>query len=144
MHWRGHSTLMQELATYDDVVVDVCAELGGRRDAAIEAGIARDRLALDPGLGFAKTADHNWTLLARLAELSALGHPLVVGASRKAFLGQLLSDADGPRSPRARDDATTAISALAALDGAWCVRVHDVRSSRDAVEVARRWGEELP
>jgi dihydropteroate synthase len=143
MHWRGHSTLMQELATYDDVVADVCAELSIRREAAVAAGVERERLALDPGLGFAKTADHNWALLARLSRLAELGHPLVVGASRKAFLGLLLAESGEPRPPRARDDATTAISALAALHGAWCVRVHDVRSSRDAVEVAARWGEEL-
>jgi dihydropteroate synthase len=144
MHWRGHSTLMQELATYDDVVADVGAELATRRDAAVAAGIGTERLALDPGLGFAKTADHNWTLLARLAELAEIGQPLVVGASRKAFLGALLGDGEGPRPPQQRDDATTAISAIAALHGAWCVRVHDVASSRDAVEVALRWGEKVP
>jgi dihydropteroate synthase len=144
MHWRGHSTLMQELATYDDVVADVCAELATRREAAIAAGIDADLLALDPGLGFAKNADHNWSLLTRLADLASLGQPLVVGASRKAFLGALLANGDDVRLPQERDDATTAVSALAALYGAWCVRVHDVRSSRDAVEVARRWGEEVP
>jgi dihydropteroate synthase len=143
MHWRGHSTLMQELATYDDVVADVRAELAARQAAAVAAGIDPARLALDPGLGFAKTAEHNWALLARLDTLDELGQPLVVGASRKAFLGALLATDDGPRPPQERDDATTATSTLAALGGAWCVRVHDVRSSRDAVEVARRWGEEL-
>ena len=142
MHWRGHSTLMQELATYDDVVADVRAELSSRRDAAVAAGIDSERLALDPGLGFAKTADHNWALLAHLADLAVLGQPLVVGASRKAFLGTLLAEGADPRPPQERDDATTAVSAIAALCGAWCVRVHDVRSSRDAVEVARRWGGE--
>jgi dihydropteroate synthase len=142
MHWRGHSTLMQDLATYDDVVADVSKELAERREAAVAAGIDPSVLALDPGLGFAKTADHNWALLASLAELDKLGQPLVVGASRKAFLGALLASDGGPRPPQQRDDATTAISAIAALNGAWCVRVHDVRSSRDAVDVARRWGEE--
>jgi dihydropteroate synthase len=134
---------MQEFATYDDVVADVSKELAARREAALEAGIRPDRLALDPGLGFAKTADHNWSLLARLGSLNDLRQPLVVGASRKAFLGALLAADSSPRPPRERDDATTAISAIAALHGAWCVRVHDVRSSRDAVEVARRWGREL-
>jgi dihydropteroate synthase len=142
MHWRGHSTVMQELATYDDVVDDVRSELADRLKAAVAAGIDRERLALDPGLGFAKTADHNWAILARLEDFGDLGQPLVVGASRKAFLGSLLADDDGVRPPQERDDATTAISAIAALNGAWCVRVHDVRSSRDAVEVARRWAEE--
>jgi dihydropteroate synthase len=144
MHWRGHSTLMQDLAVYDDVVADVSQELAARRAAALGTGISPERLALDPGLGFAKTADHNWALLARLGRLNDLGQPLVVGASRKAFLGALLAGDSAPRPPRERDDATTAISAIAALHGAWCVRVHDVRSSRDAVEVAQRWGKELP
>jgi dihydropteroate synthase len=142
MHWRGHSTSMQDLATYDDVVNDVVAELGARVDAMRSAGIEMARVAVDPGMGFAKTADHNWTLLARLDEVHALGLPLVVGASRKAFLGALLADDDGPRLPAGRDDATTATTVIAALDGAWCVRVHDARSSRDAVAVMARWAEE--
>jgi dihydropteroate synthase len=144
MHWRGHSTTMQELATYDDVVADVISELGSRVDAALAAGISPERLAVDPGLGFAKDADHNWALLAAIDRLAAIGFPLVVGASRKAFLGQLLVDAAGDRRPPAqRDDATAAISALAAMNGVWCVRVHDVRRSRDAVLVAARWRDEL-
>jgi dihydropteroate synthase len=145
MHWRGHSTSMQELAAYEDVVDDVVAELRVRIDAMRAAGIDLARVAVDPGLGFAKTADHNWTLLGRLGELHALGLPLVVGTSRKAFLGALLADDDGPRPPAARDDATTATTAIAALDGAWCVRVHDARGSRDAVAVTSRWAlERLP
>jgi dihydropteroate synthase len=143
MHWRGHSTQMQELAHYDDVVADVRQELSARAETALSAGIQPDRLALDPGLGFAKSAEHNWALLARLSEVADLGYPLVVGASRKAFLGALLADGDEPRPPRDRDDATAAVSALAALFGAWCVRVHDVRSSRDAVAVAHRWAKEI-
>jgi dihydropteroate synthase len=140
MHWRGHSTTMQDRATYDDVVDDVVAELGLRVKAALAAGVASEHLVLDPGLGFAKTADHNWALLAAFDELAAIGYPLVVGASRKAFLGLLLAGETGqPRPPAARDDATAAVSALAALGGAWCVRVHDVRRSRDAVAVATRW-----
>jgi dihydropteroate synthase len=143
MHWRGHSTTMQELAVYDDVVVDVRRELQSRISAALSAGIAPEHLAVDPGLGFAKTADHNWALLASLDEIAALGFPLVVGASRKAFLGQLLVDEDGvPRPAVERDDATAAISALGALRGVWCLRVHDARSSRDAVAVATRWAAE--
>jgi dihydropteroate synthase len=143
MHWRGHSTTMQDRATYDDVVADVVTELRARADAALAAGVARQHLALDPGLGFAKTADHNWALLDALDELSAIGFPLVVGASRKAFLGLLLADETGrQRPPAGRDDATAATSALAAVRGAWCVRVHDVRRSRDAVAVAARWAAE--
>jgi dihydropteroate synthase len=145
MHWRGHSTTMQDLAVYDDVVVDVCRELQARISAALSAGIAPEHLAVDPGLGFAKTADHNWALLASLDEVAALGFPLVLGASRKAFLGQLLADEAGvPRPAAERDDATAAISTLAALREVWCLRVHDARSSRDAVAVATRWAAEEP
>jgi dihydropteroate synthase len=143
MHWRGHSTTMQDLAVYDDVVVDVCRELSARVDAALAAGIAPEHLVLDPGLGFAKTADHNWALLAALDTLADLGYPLMLGASRKAFLGSLLADAAGdPRPPARRDDATAAVSAIAALSGVWCVRVHDAESSRDAVAVGSRWATE--
>jgi dihydropteroate synthase len=129
MHWRGPSADMQTRATYDDVVVDVCAELAARRDAAAAAGV-RD-VILDPGLGFAKNADHNWALLRGLSSLQALGRPLLVGASRKAFLGALL---DG-RPAADRDAATAAITTLAATAGVWGVRVHDVAASADAVRV---------
>lgn len=138
MHWRAHSKTMQEHAVYADVVGEVCAELADRVEAALAAGIAADRLVVDPGLGFAKTAEHSWTLLRSLAALSALGYPVLVGASRKGFLGALLADAEGPRPVDAREDATTAISALAAAAGVWAVRVHLARSSADAVRVAAR------
>jgi dihydropteroate synthase len=129
MHWRGPSADMQTRATYDDVVVDVCAELAARRDAAAAAGV-RD-VILDPGLGFAKNADHNWALLRALPEFNATGFPVLVGASRKAFLGALL---DG-RPAADRDAATAAITTLAAAAGVWGVRVHDVAASADAVRV---------
>ena len=132
MHWRGHSADMQARTTYDDVVADVCAELTRRRDAAEAAGIAD--VVLDPGLGFAKNADHNWALLQHLDVLQALGRPVLVGASRKAFLGRLLDD----RPVTERDAATTAVTVLAAQAGAWAVRVHDVRGSVDAVRVVAR------
>jgi dihydropteroate synthase len=139
MHWRGHSTSMQELADYDDVVTEVRAELEARVDAALRAGIAAERLAVDPGLGFAKTADHNWQLLSALEDLFGLGLPVLVGASRKAFLGLLLADDDGqPRASSERDDATAAITALVAAQGVWGTRVHDAARSRDAVAVATR------
>ncbi len=141
MHWRGHSTVMQQLTRYDDVVTDVAAELAGRRDAALAAGIPSERLVLDPGLGFAKTAAHNWALLARLDELLALGQPLLVGASRKRFLGELLADGDQLRPPRQRDAATTAITTLLA-GRVWGVRTHDVAAQRDAIAVAGRLHEE--
>ncbi len=145
MHWRGHSSTMQDLATYDDVVADVTKELAGRVRAALDAGIRRERLAIDPGLGFAKSAAHNWALLRNLDALQSLGQPVVVGSSRKAFLGQLLCSSDGtPRPPAEREDATAATTALAAVAGVWCVRVHDVGRSLDAVAVAARWAGEAP
>ena len=139
MHWRGYGDRMHELAVYDDVVTDVVAELSARVEAAVAAGVDPAAIVLDPGLGFAKEAEHNWTLLKHLDALMALGHPVLVGASRKRFLGTLLAVDDEPRALDQRDKATDAISALAAAAGAWCVRVHDVRGTRDAVEVAARW-----
>jgi dihydropteroate synthase len=146
MHWRGHSAGMQANAVYDDVVTDVLDELRLRIDAALEAGVRPDCLVLDPGLGFAKDSGHNWELLGRLGEVRALGRPVLVGASRKSFLGRLLADpATGqPRPARDRDAATTAVSVLAAAQGVWCLRVHDVASTLDAVRVTARWGVEAP
>ncbi len=145
MHWRGHSTTMQARATYDDVIADVSAELTVRTDAALAAGIAAERIAVDPGLGFAKKGDHNWEVLGGLDRLRTLGFPLIVGASRKTFLGSLLADSDGVARPvDARDDASAAVSALAAVAGVWCVRVHDVSRSLDAVKVASRWARSTP
>jgi len=141
MHWRGHSTRMDDLATYADVVVDVTAELRARLDDAVAAGVDPACVILDPGLGFAKSAEHNWALLRHLDALLALGRPVLVGASRKRFLGALLADlATGePRPMARRDDASAAVSALAALSGVWGVRVHDVPGSLDAVRVAAAW-----
>ncbi|MEU5693472.1 dihydropteroate synthase [Actinosynnema sp. NPDC020468] len=135
MHWRGHSRGMDKLAVYDDVVKDVCAELSDRVEVALAAGVAAENVVLDPGLGFAKDADHNWQLLHRLDEVLALGFPVLVGASRKRFLGSLL----GGRAPDGREDATAAVSTLAAYLGAWGVRVHDVERTLDAVAVAGAW-----
>jgi dihydropteroate synthase len=141
MHWRGYSKDMDSLATYDDVVADVRDELSARVDAALAAGVSQDALVLDPGLGFAKRGEHNWALLRRLDVLQGLGFPVLVGASRKRFLGTLLADKEGvPRSPDGREEATAAISALVAAAGAWGVRVHDVRRSLDAVKVAEALG----
>ncbi len=140
MHWRGHSADMASLARYADVVSDVRAELAARLDAAVAAGVRIERVAVDPGLGFAKDAAHNWALLARLDALARLDRPLVVGASRKRFLGTLLAGPDGePARPAQRDDATAALSALAAAAGVWCVRVHEPAASRDAVLVGAAW-----
>jgi dihydropteroate synthase len=143
MHWRAHSDRMQQRASYDDVVAEVRDELADRVAAAERAGIARDRLVLDPGLGFAKTAEHNWELLRRLAELGTLGLPLLVGSSRKSFLGALLADAEGhARAVDDREDAGVALTTIAALQGVWGVRVHQVRSSCDAIRVVERWSQE--
>lgn len=140
MHWRGHSKDMNALARYDDVVTEVCDELNARVDAALAAGVAESAIVLDPGLGFAKRAEHDWALLHSLDTVLGLGFPVLVGASRKRFLGGLLADADGsPRPPAGREVATAAVSALAARAGAWGVRVHDVGASLDAVKVAAAW-----
>lgn len=149
MHWRPagpsptgdrHFThRIDDAGGYRDVVAEVSGELLGQVDAAVAAGVDPDRIVLDPGLGFAKTADHNWALLHALPTLVGLGFPVLIGASRKRFLGTLLA-ADGvDRPPAGREVATAAISALSAAGGAWGVRVHDVASSRDAIEVATAW-----
>ncbi|GAA4490682.1 dihydropteroate synthase [Rhodococcus olei] len=141
MHWRSVGGYVHAggVLHYGDVVADVCAELMQSVDAAIAAGVEPSQLILDPGLGFAKTADHNWALLGALPRLNALGFPVLIGASRKRFLGALLADAAGDRAPAERDVATAVVSAFAARGGAWGVRVHDVRGTRDAIAVAQAW-----
>ncbi len=144
MHWRGHSHDMQRLATYADVVGEVRTELSRRVDAALAAGVAPEALILDPGLGFAKTAAHNWALLAHLDSLIELGFPVLVGASRKSFLGSLLAAPDGTARPSAqRESATVAVTALAAAAGAWGVRVHCVPDNVDAARVGERLREQV-
>jgi dihydropteroate synthase len=134
MHWRGHSREMYAAAQYGDVVTEVCAELTARVEDVVAAGVAPEQLVLDPGLGFAKRAEHNWALLAGLDRLTALGLPVLVGASRKTFLGRLLAGPDGaPRPAEERDSATLATTVLAAEAGAWGVRVHDAAASVDAL-----------
>ncbi|WP_182558908.1 dihydropteroate synthase [Microlunatus kandeliicorticis] len=138
MHWRGHAAGMQRRAVYGDVVAEVAAELRRQAERAVRAGIAPERLVLDPGFGFAKTGEHNWTLLARLQRLD-LGFPLLAGVSRKAFLGHLLAGPDGaPRPARERDDASLALTTVLAGLGIWGVRTHTVRPHRDAVAVVQR------
>lgn len=138
MHWRGFSESMNSRAVYGDVVAEVLAELRQRTDAVIAGGVAPQRVVIDPGLGFAKDAPHDLALVAHLAELHALGRPLLVAASRKRFLGHVLAGPDAAPPPaRERDAATAAVSALAARAGAWAVRVHEVRATADAVRVAR-------
>ena len=139
MHWRGPAEDMQSKAEYRDVVSEVIAELQAQLDAADSAGIPAEKLIIDPGLGFAKTAEHNWQLLQRLGEFAVLGRPMLIGVSRKTFLGRLLAAADGSSRPaKERDDATIALTTVLALREVWGVRVHSVRANRDAVAVAQR------
>ena len=146
-HWRGHSTDMYARADYDDVTAEVVAELGARLDAAEAAGIPRERIVLDPGIGFGKRGEANWRVLSQLPRLVALGPRVLVGTSRKRFLLDALSaDTDATAGAaeideRRRDLATAVTSVLAAQAGVWAVRVHDVTATRDALRVARAWQE---
>jgi len=140
MHWRAHSREMQEHTDYADVVEDVVTELREQLDTALAAGVDPARIAIDPGIGFSKTPDQNWDVLGGMERLHGLGHPVLIATSRKRFLGTLLADPSGAlRSADAREDGTTATSALAAAAGAWCIRTHAVRPTLDAVRVAGRW-----
>lgn len=136
MHWRGHSKDMYERARYEDVTADVARELDERVTAFTAAGVAPERIIIDPGLGFAKTFEHNWELLAGLPALLTLGHRVIVGASRKGFLGAVGRPDGDPRPPLERDVATAVTTAYLSGIGVWAVRVHDVRSSVDALDVA--------
>ncbi|MCH6161822.1 dihydropteroate synthase [Streptomyces marispadix] len=138
MHWRGQSIDMNNRAVYDDVTSEVLTELRASLDRAVDGGVSPARIIADPGLGFAKQAPHDLRLVAELGRLRReLGRPLLVAASRKRFLGRVLADGgDAPVPPaRERDAATAAVTALAAREGAWAVRVHEVRASADAVRV---------
>lgn len=140
MHRRGTAADMVHEANYTNVVTEVLAELRSLREEFMAKGVKAEQLILDPGLGFAKDAEHNWALLANLAAFEELGHPVLVGTSRKRFLGELLVEAGTPREPLGRDVATAATTVLAARDRVWAVRVHDVIGSRDAVEVVQAYG----
>ncbi len=144
MHWRGHSADMQARAQYSDVVTDVRRELSERISAVVDDGVSPSQIIVDPGIGFAKKpgAGHNWALLKHLDALMSLGRPVLVGASRKAFLGHLLTVDDIPRPAPERDHASAAVTALVAAAGAWGVRVHSPAADVDAVKVAARWREE--
>ena len=135
-HWRGHSANMNDLAVYADAAADVRDELKTQLDRALDAGVHGSRLVVDPGLGFAKNHEHNWRILARLDLLEELGFPVLIGASRKRFIGALLPDG---APVEARDLPTAVISALAARAGVWGVRVHDVASTRLALDVVDQW-----
>ncbi|WP_323959965.1 dihydropteroate synthase [Arthrobacter sp. JZ12] len=139
MHQRGNPQTMDSLAEYGDVVEEVLAELTGVRDKFLASGVAPEQIIIDPGIGFAKKEEHNWELLRSLGRFADLGHRVLVGASRKRFLGTLLTTAGKAAPPQERADASLAVSTLAAAHGAWCVRVHDVGPNLDAVKVAAAW-----
>lgn len=138
MHWRGHSSTMEQNAVYSNVLRDVRNELKLRVAELIINGVRPDRIILDPGIGFAKTGEQNWQLLANIAALNTIGYPVLIGASRKRFLAKLL-DTDAP--PSERDTATATVSALAAQAGVWGVRVHNVAATKAALDV---WEEMQP
>jgi dihydropteroate synthase len=139
MHARGLPDAQDSRAVYDDVAGEVLGELAELTGRFLAAGLAPEKLILDPGLGFAKRGAQNWELLRALPRFTATGHKVLVAASRKRFLGTLLEEDGAARPAAGRDAATAAVSALSAQGGAWGVRVHDVRTTVDAVAVAHAW-----
>jgi len=135
MHWRGHSRQMQELAQYKDVVREVRNELEARVEELLKAGIDPERIILDPGIGFAKTSEHNWELLRNINRLQLLGYPLLIGASRKRFLGELTQSSSGG-TPDEREAASVAVTTQMARHKVWAVRTHSVKAHKDAILVA--------
>ncbi|NNC12074.1 dihydropteroate synthase [Planctomonas sp. JC2975] len=136
MHWRGHSRTMNDLAHYTDAAREIREELFRRVDALEADGVAPERIIVDPGLGFAKTSDHNWDVLRHLRDFETAGLPVLLGASRKRFLSDLMWDG---ATPQDRDLPSAVVAALAAREGVWGVRVHDVVSTRIALDVVRHW-----
>ena len=131
MHWRGHSKNMNDLAVYENVVSEVKEELDKQVISMIRSGVREEQIILDPGIGFAKLPIHNWDVLRGLERISLLGYPILVGASRKRFIGDLL----GANSPDDRESASIALSTLLAERGIWGVRTHSVKPHRDAIAV---------
>jgi dihydropteroate synthase len=132
MHWRGHSKAMNDLAKYEDVVSEVKNELDDRVIEVLKAGVLEEQIILDPGIGFAKLPIHNWDVLKGIDRLALLGYPLLIGASRKRFIGELL----GANSPDDREAATIALTTILAQKQIWGVRTHSVKPHRDAIAVA--------
>jgi dihydropteroate synthase len=126
MHWRGHSKDMNSLAIYGDVVADVIEEVTVQLDKALAAGIKREDIILDPGIGFAKDSEHNWEILNRIEEFVALGYPVLIGHSRKRFLGG--------DNPDGREEATVAVTQSLVGKGIWAVRVHGVKANVEVVK----------
>jgi dihydropteroate synthase len=143
-HRRGDARTMDSLTDYANVAEDVAAELAGVRDKLYAAGVTAEQIIVDPGLGFSKTDGQNWELLQNLDVLQAMGHRVLVAASRKRFLGTLLTVAGKAAPPQERDAASAAVTAISAFRGAWAVRVHDVGASLDAVKVAARMAPPAP
>jgi len=139
MHWRGPSESMARLATYKDVVSEVVDELTAQVDALLKQGLSTDQIVLDPGLGFAKRPEHDWALLVGIDRIRALGFPVLIGASRKSFLGELTRTPNGVCPPDDRDTLTAAVTALAVGAGISWFRVHDVKANRHAILVAQEW-----
>ena len=131
MHWRGESKVMQSRATYTDVVKEVRDELSERVTSLVDQGVNPEQLILDPGIGFAKNSEHNWELLRNIDRIQLLGFPVLVGVSRKRFLGDLV----GAENPDDREFATLAITTEMARKGVWGVRTHSVRPQLDAIKV---------
>ncbi|MGH3652747.1 dihydropteroate synthase [Glutamicibacter sp.] len=140
MHRRGTAQDMVSEANYQDVVTEVIGELRMLRDEFVAKGVAPEQIIIDPGLGFAKDAQHNWALLANVPAIEELGHRVLIGTSRKRFLGELLAEGSKSRAPMERDAATAATTVLGARDKVWAVRVHDVAGNRDAIEVVQAYG----
>ena len=131
MHWRGESSKMQELAHYEDVVSEVKDELDERTQTLMSEGVQAEQIIIDPGLGFAKLPIHNWEILRNIGRLQLLGFPILIGASRKRFLGDLI----GAGATDDREAATLAITTAMAEIGVWGVRTHGVKAHRDAIAV---------
>jgi dihydropteroate synthase len=125
MHWRGHSKDMNSKAVYGDVVSEVISELNERIEAALDAGIQKDKLIIDPGIGFAKDAEHNWAIIDSIDRFVSMGYPVLVGASRKRFLGG--------ESPDEREQATIELTKRLGPTGIWAVRVHSVKPHKEVL-----------
>jgi dihydropteroate synthase len=134
MHWRGHSKDMQKQAVYTDVVKEVMDELDERVSLLLKSGVLAEQIILDPGIGFAKESDHNWKILQNIERLQLLGYPLLIGASRKRFLGELLNTSDTD----SREAATIALTTELARLKIWGVRTHTVKAHQDAISVIER------
>ena len=134
MHWRGHSKEMQKKAVYKDVVKEVKDELDERVSQLLKAGIDPEQIILDPGIGFAKESDHNWEILKNIERFQLLGYPLLIGASRKRFLGELVNAPE----PDKREAATIALTTELARLKVWAVRTHAVKAHQDAISVMER------